>query len=194
MAEAECLEAFQCIALCQLYRLRQVIMQRHGHFVVVALPLNRHRDHSQHRLKQTDSLTAVTLPEIHNRYTSAVIGVVHAQVVVFLETLLHRQHPVHTSARAARLKRPYNIFLRLNSRAAKLVCFDGHRLAQIDELRLYHLQSRHSVHIRHGLLLDHMQSVTLVRKLLHIGFGTDQPFAVLFRLARSKTNDRYAQR
>ena len=169
-------------------------MQRHGHFVVVALPLHRHRDHSQHRLKQTDSLTAVTLPEIHNRYTSAVIGVVHAQVVVFLESLLNRQHPVHTCARAARLKRPYDIFLRLNSRAAKLVCFDGHRLAQVDKLRLYHLQSRHSVHIRHSLLLDHMQSVTLVRKLLHIGFGTDQPFCVRLRLARSKTNDRYAQR
>ena len=58
----ECFEATQRIACCQLFRLRQVIVQRHRHLVVIPLPRYRHRDHAEHRLKQTDRHTAVTLP------------------------------------------------------------------------------------------------------------------------------------
>ena len=64
--------------------------------VGVVRPLHRHRDHTEHGLEQTDSYAAVTLPKIHHGDTSAVVGVVHAQVVLFAESFRHRQHPVQS--------------------------------------------------------------------------------------------------
>ena len=103
MAQAERLETTECIARLQLYRFRQIITQRHRHFVVVSLPFNRHGDHPQHRLKQTNRDATVFLPQVHHRDSSSVVGVVHAQVVLFHKALLYRQHPVHPGTRATRL-------------------------------------------------------------------------------------------
>ena len=96
MRQTESLKATQRVAFVQRHLLRQVITQRHRHFVIVALPLNRHRDHLQHRFKQTDRHSAVTLPQVHYRNTASVIRVVHTEVVLLRKAFRHRQNPIQT--------------------------------------------------------------------------------------------------
>ena len=111
MLQTKSLEALERLSGAQLHGFRQVIVQSHGNFIVIALPLYRHGDHSESRFEQTYGDTAVTLPEVHHGYASPVIGVVHTEVVLLLETGLNGQHPVQPVCRTARLKGPDDVLL-----------------------------------------------------------------------------------
>ena len=193
MAQAESLEALERVALRQLYRLRQVITQRHGDLVIIALPLHGHGNHTEHGLEQTDSHTAVALPEVHHRNTASVIGVIHTEVVLLSETLLHRQHPVHTRVGRRRLERPNDAILCLYLRAAQLIGLYRHRLTFINEVSLDNLQSIHTFYGRDGLMLHHLDAIRFIRERRHLRFRADETLRLWLR-ASGHTQDRCAQR
>ena len=189
----ERLEATQGVARGELQRFRQLVMQRHGYLVVISLPCHRHRDHAEHRFEQTDGDTAVPLPEVHYRDTASVVGVVHAEVVLFLKAFCDGQYPIHTGVGTRRLERPYDGVFCLHLRAAELVGLDGDRFAFVDEERLDGLESLYALHRSNGLVFDHAQAVLAIGERLHVRFGADK--TVLLRLGASiESNDRYAQR
>ena len=90
-------EGVERITCIEFYRPLKLITQRHSYLILIALPLYRHRDHAQNWLNETDSYTAITLPQVKHRNTASVVGVVHTQIVLLLKALCNRQYPVETT-------------------------------------------------------------------------------------------------
>ena len=65
--------------------------------VLITNLLHRHGNKLEVRLHKTGGNVCITSPESYHRDASAVVGVVHSQIILLIEAFFDRKDPVVTS-------------------------------------------------------------------------------------------------